>query len=61
MITDEEYDFIADQYYTKIRRIGFNMSHADDEAIPGKVEKMGQALERIKEIRTIQRRQRGEE
>lgn len=61
MITDEEFDILASKYFSKIRIIGDDMMGASDADIPGKVEEMNGILERIKEIRTIQRRQRGEE
>lgn len=61
MITDEEYDFLANEYFARIRSIGFDLTDANDAEIPSKVEEMNEILERIKEIRTIQRKQRGEE
>lgn len=60
MINDAEFDILAEKYFSKIRMIGDDMLGASDADIPGKVEKMNGILERIKEIRTIQRRQRGE-
>lgn len=61
MITDEEFDILASKYFSKIRIIGDGMTMARDADIPGKVEEMNEIPERIKEIRTIQRKQRGEE
>lgn len=61
MIADEEFDIIADKYFAKIKRIGDSLMQTDDIDIPTKVREMNGILERIKEIRTIQRRQRGEE
>lgn len=61
MITDEEFDLIADRYFTKIKRIDSKMPSANDADIVRGVQEMNEALERIREIRTIQRRQRGEE
>lgn len=61
MITDEEFDFIASKYFAKIRSLGDRMMGANEVDIIRAVQEMNEALERIKEIRTIQRRQRGEE
>lgn len=61
MMNDEEFDFIASKYFSKIRRIGFDLPETADADIPSKVEEMNEILERIKEVRTIQRGQRGEE
>lgn len=61
MIKDEEFDIIASRYFAKIRCIGDDVADARDVDIPGKVEEMNNILERIKEIRVIQRRQRGED
>ena len=61
MIKDEEYDFIASKYFAKIRRIGMELAELGEAYIPSKVEDMNEALERIKGIRAIQRKQRGEE
>lgn len=58
MIKDEEYDLIANKYFAKIREIGTNMMHGNDVDIIRGVEEMNKALERIKEIRTIQRKQK---
>lgn len=60
MISDEEFDFIANKYFAKIRRIGSDMVGANEVDVIRGVKEMNEALERIKEIRTIQRRQRGE-
>lgn len=60
MINDEEYDLIVNKYFTKIRKIGTNMMHEKDVDIIRGVKEMNEALERIKEIRTIQREQKGE-
>lgn len=61
MINDKEFDIIVSKYFAKIRSIGYDMIDVKDVDIPSKVEEMNEILERIKEIRTIQRRQRGEE
>ena len=61
MINDKEFDILASKYFSKIRCIGDDMMGASDADIPSKVEEMNEILERIKELRTIQRRQRGEE
>lgn len=61
MITDEEFDIIVSKYFAKIRGIGFDMTGKDEPDIIRRVEEMNDILERIKEIRSIQRRQRGEE
>jgi len=60
MMKDKEFDFIASRYFSEIRSIGFDLTEAKDVEIPGKVEEMNDILERIKEIRVIQRKQRGE-
>ena len=61
MINDEEFDIIASKYFAKIRSIAFDLTEVADAYIPSKVEEMNDILKRIKEIRTIQRKQRGEE
>lgn len=61
MIKDEEFDIIASKYFAKIRSIGFDLTEVGDAYIPSKVEEINDILERIKEIRIIQKRQRGEE
>lgn len=61
MINDEEFNIIASRYFAKIRCIGDDITSARDVDIPSKVAEMNGILERIKEVRTIQRRQRGEE
>lgn len=61
MITDEEFDIIASKYFVKIKRIGSDMVGANDVDVIRGVKEMNEALERIKEIRSIQRKQRGEE
>jgi hypothetical protein len=58
MLTDEEYDIIADKYFAKIKRIGDSLMLTNDIDIPTKVREMNGILERIKEIRTIQRRRK---
>lgn len=60
MMKDEEFDFIASKYFAKIRHLGMKIAESDDADIPGKVEEMNDILERIEEIRAIQRKQRGE-
>lgn len=61
MTTDEEFSIIARKYFAKIRRIASSMVKANDVEVIRGVKEMNEALERIKEIRTMQRRQRGEE
>lgn len=61
MINDAEFDILAEKYFSKIRRLGMELSELGEAYIPGKVEEINETLERIKEIRTIQRKQRGEE
>lgn len=61
MINDKEFDIIARKYFAKIRSIGYDMIDVKDVDIPSKVEEMNEILGRIKEIRTIQRKQREEE
>lgn len=61
MLNDEEFDFIASKYFSKIRSVGDDMLDSRDADIPGKVEEMNETLKRIREIRAIQRKQRGEE
>lgn len=60
MIKDEEFEIIADKYFAKIRRLGLELAELGEAYIPSKVEEINEALERIKEIRSIQRKQRGE-
>lgn len=61
MINDEEFSIIARKYFTKIRRIASNIVNANDIDVIRGVKEMNEALERIKEIRTIQRKQKGDE
>lgn len=61
MINNEEFDLIVSEYYAKIRKIGASMTSAKNVDIPSRVEVMNKALNRIIEIRNIQRRQRGDE
>lgn len=61
MLSDEEFDIIARKYFAKIRSIGYDMMDVKDVDIPSKVEEMNEILGRIKEIRAIQRKQRGEQ
>lgn len=61
MITDEEFDLIASKHFAKIRSLGNRMMGANEVDTIRAVQEMNEILERIKEIRTIQRRQRGEE
>lgn len=58
---DEEFDSIVSDYFAKIRKIANNMTCAKDVDVIRGVKEMNGILERIKEIRTIQRKQRGEE
>lgn len=61
MITDEEFSIIARECFAKIRRIASSIVDANDVDVIRGVKEMNGILERIKEIRAIQREQRGEE
>ena len=61
MINDEEFSIIARKYFAKIRRIASSIVDANDIDVIRGVKEMNGILERIKEIRAIQRKQRGEE
>lgn len=60
MINDAEFDILASKYFAKIRSLGAKLANTTDADIPSRVEEINETLERIKEIRAIQRKQRGE-
>lgn len=58
MINDEEFSIIARKYFAKIRRIASSIVDANDVDVIRGVKEMNGILERIKEIRAIQRNQK---